>query len=208
MSAVELNVVSPAGAAPVSVPEAVFGVPFNEGLIHQLVVTFLANARTASAHQKTRAEVRGGGRKPWKQKGSGRARAGSIRSPLWRGGGKTFPAGGENYALKLNKKMYRAGMRSIVSELHRQERLTVVDAFGVDEPRTRALVARLGELEMTARPLLLLTEGMDLNLELAARNLPGVEVCDVRHAGPVALVHPERIVATRGAITLLSEGLS
>lgn len=208
MSAVELNVMSPAGAAPVSVPEAVFDVPFNEGLVHQLVVTFLANARTASAHQKTRAEVRGGGRKPWKQKGSGRARAGSIRSPLWRGGGKTFPAGGENYGLKLNKKMYRAGMRAIVSELHRQERLTVVEEFGVNEPRTRALVARLAELDLTARPLLLLTEATDLNLELAARNLPGIEVCDVRHAGPVALVHPERVIATRAAITVLSEGLS
>ena len=202
----ELQVI--AGATPLTVADAVFDAPFNEGLVHQLVVRHLANARTATAHQKTRAEVRGGGKKPWKQKGSGRARAGSIRSPLWRGGGKTFPAGGENYTQKLNKKMYRAGMRCIVSELHRQGRLTVIEAFGVTEPRTRAMVARLAELGLDERPVLLLTAEFDLNLELAARNLPGVDVEELRYASPVALVRPERVVATREAVAALVEGLA
>ena len=252
----ELQVI--AGATPLTVADAVFDAPFNEGLVHQLVVRHLANARTATAHQKTRAEVRGGGKKPWKQKGSGRARAGSIRSPLWRGGGKTFPAGGENYTQKLNKKMYRAGMRCIVSELHRQGRLTVIEAFGVTEPRTRAMVARLAELGLDERPVLLLIVGnedrqprqadlldqlslidllktvrpdeiynlgamsfvptswqqpvltaeFDLNLELAARNLPGVDVEELRYASPVALVRPERVVATREAVAALVEGLA
>lgn len=202
----ELQVI--AGGAPLTVADTVFDVPFNEGLVHQLVVRHLANARTATAHQKTRAEVSGGGKKPWKQKGSGRARAGSIRSPLWRGGGKTFPAGGENYTQKLNKKMYRAGMRCIVSELNRQGRLTVVESFGVNEPKTKAIVARLAELGLEDRPLLLLTADFDLNLELAARNLPGVDVEQLRYANPVALVRPERVVATREAVAALVEGLA
>lgn len=204
----ELPVMAAGGSAPaLSVTEELFGAPFNEGLVHQLVVTYLANARTASAHQKTRAEVSGGGRKPWKQKGSGRARHGSIRSPIWRGGGRTFPAGGEVYGRKLNKKMYRAGMRAIVSELYRQDRLSVVESWDLDQPKTRLLVERLVALGAEARPLLLLTAETDLTLELAARNLPYVEVCEVRYVNPVSLVRPERVVATRAAVQALTEAL-
>jgi large subunit ribosomal protein L4 len=205
---VELSVIYPQGAAPVSVAEGVFDVPFNEGLVHQIVVAYQANGRSASAHQKTRAMVSGGGRKPWKQKGSGRARAGSIRSPLWRGGGKVFPAGGENYQQKVNKKMYRAAMRAIVSELRRQERLVVVDEFAIGEPRTRLLIGRLAELAGDTRPLLLVSAEPDMNLILAARNLPNVEVCTAAQASPVALIRPERVIATRAAVAALEERLT
>lgn len=204
----ELSVIYPQGAAPAQVADVVFDAPFNEGLVHQIVVAYQANARTASAHQKNRAAVRGGGRKPWRQKGTGRARAGTIRSPLWRGGGKVFPAGGEHYAQKVNKKMYRAAMRAIVSELRRQERLVVVEEFGVTEPRTRVLLARLAELAQAARPLLLVSAQPDLNLTLAARNLPWVEVCAAAQASPVALIRPERVIASRAALAALEERLA
>jgi large subunit ribosomal protein L4 len=187
--------------------DTVFDRPFNEGLVHQLVVAFLANARQADAKQKTRTEVRGGGRKPWKQKGSGRARAGSIRSPLWRGGGKVFPAGGENYSQKLNKKMYRAGMRSIFSELLRLGRLQLVDGFALDAPKTRALVGRLEQLQIPTGHLLLVVDELSAELALASRNLVGVEACEVQDLNPLALIWAERIVMTADAARAVEEWL-
>lgn len=187
--------------------DAVFDRPFNEGLVHQLVVAFMANARQADAKQKTRTEVRGGGRKPWKQKGSGRARAGSIRSPLWRGGGKVFPAGGENYSQKLNKKMYRAGMRSIFSELARIGRLQLVDGFPLEAPKTRTLVDRLEQLQIPTGHLLLVVDELTAELALASRNLVGVEACEVQDLNPLALIWAERIVMTADAARAVEEWL-
>jgi large subunit ribosomal protein L4 len=191
----------------VELADAVFDRPFNEGLVHQMVVAFMANARQADAKQKTRREVRGGGRKPWKQKGSGRARAGSIRSPLWRGGGKVFPAGGENYSQKLNKKMYRAGMRGIFSELRRLGRLQLVDSFGLDSVKTRDLVSRLSQLEIPTGHLLLVVDELSMELALASRNLVGVEACEVQDLNPLALVWAERVVMTADAARAVEEWL-
>ena len=204
----ELSVTAVEGAGGnVVLSYAVFDRPFNEGLVHQMVVAFLANARQADAKQKTRTEVRGGGRKPWKQKGSGRARAGSIRSPLWRGGGKVFPAGGENYSQKLNKKMYRVGMRSIFSELLRLGRLQLVDGFALDAPKTRALVARLEQLQIPTGHLLLVVDELSAELALASRNLVGVEACEVQDLNPLALIWAERIVMTADAARAVEEWL-
>ena len=204
----ELSVAAVQGAGgSVVLADTVFDRPFNEGLVHQLVVAFLANARQADAKQKTRTEVRGGGRKPWKQKGSGRARAGSIRSPLWRGGGKVFPAGGENYTQKLNKKMYRAGMRSIFSELLRLGRLQLVDGFALDAPKTRALVGRLEQLQIPTGHLLLVVDELSAELALASRNLVGVEACEVQDLNPLALIWAERIVMTADAARAVEEWL-
>jgi large subunit ribosomal protein L4 len=204
----ELSVTAVEGAGgSVVLADTVFDRPFNEGLVHQLVVAFLANARQADAKQKTRTEVRGGGRKPWKQKGSGRARAGSIRSPLWRGGGKVFPAGGENYSQKLNKKMYRAGMRSIFSELLRLGRLQLVDGFALDAPKTRALVGRLQQLQIPTGHLLLVVDELSAELALASRNLVGVEACEVQDLNPLALIWAERIVMTADAARAVEEWL-
>lgn len=191
----------------VELADAVFDRPFNEGLVHQMVVAFMANARQADAKQKTRREVRGGGRKPWKQKGSGRARAGSIRSPLWRGGGKVFPGGGENYTQKLNKKMYRAGMRGIFSELRRLGRLQLVDSFGLDSVKTRDLVSRLSQLEIPTGHLLLVVDELSVELALASRNLVGVEACEVQDLNPLALVWAERVVMTADAARAVEEWL-
>ena len=204
----ELSVAAVEGAGgSVVLADTVFDRPFNEGLVHQLVVAFMANARQADAKQKTRTEVRGGGRKPWKQKGSGRARAGSIRSPLWRGGGKVFPAGGENYTQKLNKKMYRAGMRSIFSELLRLGRLQLVDGFALDAPKTRALVGRLEQLQIPTGHLLLVVDELSAELALASRNLVGVEACEVQDLNPLALIWAERIVMTADAARAVEEWL-
>lgn len=191
----------------IELADTVFDRPFNEGLVHQMVVAFMANARQADAKQKTRREVRGGGRKPWKQKGSGRARAGSIRSPLWRGGGKVFPAGGENYTQKLNKKMYRAGMRGIFSELRRLGRLQLVDGFGLDSLKTRDLVSRLAQLDIPTGHLLLVVDELSVELALASRNLVGVEACEVQDLNPLALVWAERVVMTADAARAVEEWL-
>ena len=191
----------------VELADIVFDRPFNEGLVHQMVVAFMANARQADAKQKTRSEVRGGGRKPWKQKGSGRARAGTIRSPLWRGGGKVFPGGGENYSQKLNKKMYRAGMRGIFSELRRLGRLQLVDGFGLDSVKTRDLVSRLAQLDIPTGHLLLVVDELSVELALASRNLVGVEACEVQDLNPLALVWAERVVMTADAARAVEEWL-
>jgi large subunit ribosomal protein L4 len=190
----------------VSVSDAAFGADFNETLIHQLVVSFMSAARAGTKAQKTRSDVSGGGAKPFRQKGTGRARAGTIRSPLWRTGGVTFAARPRDYSKKLNKKMYRAGMRSIVSELVRQERLIVVEEMAIAEPKTKAMAAKMAELGVTRG--LVLTDGLDSNLYLAARNIPNLQVLDVALADPVSLVGNEKVVIDQAGLKKLEERLS
>jgi large subunit ribosomal protein L4 len=190
----------------IAVSETVFGSEYKEALVHQLVTAYLAGGRSGTKAQKNRARVSGGGAKPWNQKGSGRARAGTIRSPLWRSGGVTFAAKPRDYSQKLNKKMYRAGIRSIFSELARQERLLIVDDITVDAPKTRQLVAKLEELGVSKT--LIVTETGDEKLYLSARNLWNVEVCDVAGLNPVNLVGFEKIVITVGAVRAIEEWLS
>ncbi len=189
-----------------SVSDAVFGSDFNEALVHQLVVTYMAGARAGTKAQKNRSAVSGGGAKPWRQKGTGRARAGTIRSPLWRKGGVTFAAQPRDYSKKLNKKMYRAGLRSILSELLRQDRLIVVDELKVAEPRTRLMAAKMAELGVDNA--LVLTDGLDSNLYLAARNIPNLMVMDVAIVDPVNLVRFEKVVIDQAALKKLEERLS
>jgi large subunit ribosomal protein L4 len=206
----KLTVVNEAGkkAGPeIEVSDSVFGAAFNEPLVHQVVVAYQANARQGTRKQKTRSEVRGGGRKPWRQKGTGRARAGTIRSPLWRGGGKIFPASpDENFARKVNRKMYRGAMCAILSELVRQGRLLTVQGLRVEPPKTRLLAAKLRELG--APDALIVTEAADEGLALAARNLPGVEVCTVAGADPVSLVAFDKVIVTASALKRLEERLA
>ena len=190
----------------VSVSDAAFAAEFNETLVHQLVVSFMSAARSGTKAQKTRSDVSGGGAKPFRQKGTGRARAGTIRSPLWRSGGVTFAARPRDYSKKLNKKMYRAGMRSIVSELVRQDRLVVVDEMSVAEPKTKLVAARMADLGITSG--LVLTDGLDSNLYLAARNIPNLVVMDVALADPVSLVRQEKVVIDQAALKKLEERLA
>jgi len=204
----DLNIVNAKGASAgnVAVPEAVFGRDFNETLVHQVVTAYLAGARAGTHAQKTRTQVRGGGAKPFKQKGTGRARAGTIRSPLWRGGGKTFAAVTADYSQKVNKQMYRSAMRSILSELNRQERLVVVDEFAVQQPKTAELVAKLKALGMDN--VLIVTDSADDALYLAARNLSRVDVRAVVEIDPVSLVKYEKVLMTAGAAKQLGEKLA
>ncbi|SEK57388.1 50S ribosomal protein L4 [Ectothiorhodospira marina] len=190
----------------VDVSDVAFARDFNETLVHQAVVAHMAGGRSGTKAQKTRAQVRGGGAKPWRQKGTGRARAGTIRSPLWRGGGKIFAASPRSYAQKLNRKMYRAAMASIFSELVRQERLVVVEDFKVGEPRTKALIAKLSELGLESA-LIVATEA-DANLYLSARNLPKVDVLDVAEINPVSLVGAEKVLITVSALKHVEGWLS
>lgn len=190
----------------ISVSDTVFGSEYKEDLVHQLVTAYLAGGRSGTKAQKNRAAVSGGGAKPWNQKGSGRARAGTIRSPLWRSGGVTFAARPRNYTQKLNKKMYRAGICSIFSELSRQDRLVVVDDITVDAPKTRQLVAKLKDLGVSKT--LIITETGDESLYLSARNLWDVEVTDVEGLNPVNLVGFEKIVVTVGAVRKIEEWLA
>jgi large subunit ribosomal protein L4 len=183
---------------PVSVSEAVFGQPFNEALVHQLVVSYLAAGRTGTKGQKSRSDVSGGGAKPWRQKGSGRARAGTTRSPLWRTGGVTFAASNRSYRQKLNKKMYRAAMRSIYSELLRQERILVTDDIYPASPKTRELCLKLKSLGL--KGALIITDAMNIDLFLASRNIPSIEVCTSDSVSPVALVHSDKVVVTTQAV--------
>jgi large subunit ribosomal protein L4 len=195
-----------AAAAEMEVSDAVFAAAFNEPLVHQIVVAHQAGARRATRAQKTRSEVRGGGKKPWRQKGTGRARAGTIRSPLWRGGGRTFPASpSENFVQKVNRKMYRGALRAILSELARQGRLVAVSDFSVTEPKTKTLASRLKT--MGANDVLIVADAIDANLMLAARNLPGVDVRTVAHADPVALVRHEKVIMTQAALKKFEEML-
>ena len=188
----------------VTVSDAVFGADYNEALVHQVLVAFMAGSRSGTAKQKTRAEVRGGGRKPWKQKGTGQARAGTIRSPLWRGGGRTFAAVPRDYSQKVNRKMYRGALRAILSELVRQDRLQVAERIAVTEPRTRALVEQLAQWNIapTAR-VLLVVESVSESLILAARNLYRVQICEAGRVNPVALVGAEHVLIERGALATL-----
>jgi large subunit ribosomal protein L4 len=188
-----------------NVSEAVFGQDYNEGLIHQLVVTYMANARAGTRAQKTRSEVSGGGVKPWKQKGTGRARAGTIRSPIWRTGGVTFAAKPQDHSKKMNKKMYAVAMRSILSELIRQDRLVIVDSITLDQPKTKALTTLLADNGMLNSLIVLAAE--DVNLQLASRNIHKVDVCAAFEVDPVSLLSFEKICITADAIALIEERL-
>ena len=190
----------------VSVSDDAFNASFNEALVHQLVVSYMSAARAGTRAQKNRSSVSGGGAKPWRQKGTGRARAGTIRSPLWRSGGVTFAASPADHSKKLNKKMYRVGMRSLVSELVRSERLIVIESLAVTEPKTKMMKARLDELGV--KSALILTDGLDSNVYLAARNIPSVLVMDVALADPVSLVKQEFVVIEESALKKLEERLS
>lgn len=192
-------------AETVSASTAVFGQAFNETLVHQLVTSYLANARSGTKAQKNRAAVSGGGRKPWRQKGTGRARAGTIRSPLWRGGGVTFAASNRSYKQKLNKKMYRAGMRSILSELLRQNRLLVSEDIYPSEPKTKVFVDKLKAYGV--RGALIVADREDQNLALASRNVPGVDVCLAENVDPVSLIAAEKVIVTPQAVKHLEERL-
>jgi large subunit ribosomal protein L4 len=187
--------------------DVTFGAEFNQPLVHQVVTAFRAAGRQGTKAQKTRAAVRGGGAKPWKQKGTGRARAGTSRSPIWVGGGRAFAAAPRDYSQKVNRKMYRAAMRSILSELVRQDRLLVVDQIKIEEPRTKLLVARLDELKV-GRNVLILVESYKTKVCLAARNLPYVEVLDLREVNPVSLIRFDKVVATEAALKALEERLA
>ena len=200
----ELNIVKPDGAnGTLNVSEVAFGREFNQDLVHQAVVAFLAGARQGTKAQKTRSEVSGGGKKPWRQKGTGRARAGTIRSPIWRSGGKAFAAKPRNFEQKLNKKMYRAALRCILSELNRQERLVVVEDFAVEGPKTKSLVQKLAQYDLSEA--LIVTEEVNENLYLASRNLHKVDVRDVQGVDPVALIGFEKVVVTVPALKKFEE---
>jgi large subunit ribosomal protein L4 len=205
----ELKVINEKGEAQKSVDasETLFGRAYNESLVHQVVVAYQANGRQGTRQQKTRSEVRHSTKKPWRQKGTGRARAGMTSSPLWRGGGRIFPnKPDENFSQKLNRKMYRAGMASILSQLVREDRLSVIEALTLDEPKTKLLVGKLRDLSMDH--VLILTDKLDENLYLSSRNLPNVLVLEARHADPVSLLHYEKILVTRAAVKHLEEALA
>ncbi|MFL0809945.1 MAG: 50S ribosomal protein L4 [Agarilytica sp.] len=202
----ELSIATPQGAkGTVAVSEVAFGKEFNQDLVHQAVVAYMAAARQGSKAQKTRSEVSGGGKKPWRQKGTGRARAGTIRSPIWRAGGVTFAAKPRDFEQKLNKKMYRAALRCIVSELARQERLVVVEGFDVDAPKTKNLVQALASYDIA--DVLIVSEEVSENLYLASRNLHKVDVRDVAGLDPVSLVRAEKVLITVAALKKLEEVL-
>lgn len=194
------------GGGSLEVSDDAFGAKFNEALIHQVVTAYMAGGRAGTKAQKTRAEVRGGGRKPFKQKGSGRARAGTTRGPIWVGGGRAFAARPRDYTQKVNRKMYQAAMRSVLSELIRQDRLVVVDAIEMAKPKTKDLVKYLQGFNLD-QVLILVEEGQD-NLRLSARNLPSVEVLDVKELNPVSLVRFGKVLATSGALKAVAERLS
>ena len=203
----ELSIATPQGAkGTVAVSEAAFGREFNQDLVHQAVVAYMAAGRQGTKAQKNRAAVSGGGKKPWRQKGTGRARAGTIRSPLWRSGGVTFAAQPRNFEQKLNKKMYRAALRCILSELNRQERLIVVEEFDLDAPKTKTLVQKLAQYDLSEA--LIVSDSVSENLYLASRNLHKVDVRDVQGIDPVSLVGFEKVVVTVPALKKLEEALA
>ena len=194
------------GSGSVEVSDDTFGASFNEPLVHQVITAYRAASRSGSKRQKNRSDVRGGGAKPWRQKGTGRARAGTSRGPIWVGGGRAFAARPRDYSQKVNRKMYRAAMRSVVSELIRQDRLLVTDALQLAAPKTRDLVAKLNELKLDN--VLILVAQYEENLCLAARNIPHVDVLDLREINPVDLIRYERVLATKDAVKQLEERLS
>ena len=194
------------GSGSVDVAEAAFGADFNEALIHQVVTAYLAGGRAGTKAQKNRAAVRGGGAKPWAQKGTGRARAGTIRSPIWVGGGRTFAASPRDHSQKVNKKMYRAALRSVLSELVRQDRLVIVKELELEAPKTKLLATKLKELDLDN--VLILNEAFDEKVFLAVRNLPNVGICDAASIDPVVLIRFEKVLITLPALKLLEERLS
>ena len=200
-----MNLIIANDGAELSVSDATFAAPYNETLIHQLVTAYQAGGRAGTKRQKSRAEVRGGGKKPWAQKGPGSARAGSIRSPIWVGGGRAFAARPRDFTQKLNRKMYRAGLRSLLAQLVRTDRLIVTSELSVAEPKTKLLVEKLRQFAV--RKLLIVVEAQDDNLSLAARNLPFVDVLTASAINPVALVAYDKVLMTVGAVKLLEERL-
>jgi len=193
-------------AATVAGADTVFGRDFNEALVHQIVVAFQANARSGNRAQKDRAEVKHSTKKPWRQKGTGRARAGMTSSPIWRGGGRTFPnSPEENFSQKVNKKMYRAGIRAILSQLVREGRLAVVDTFALESPKTKLAAAKLKGMGLES--VLIITDALDENVYLATRNLPHVAVVEPRYADPLSLIHYKNVLITKPAVAQLEEML-
>jgi len=194
------------GSGSVDVAESAFGAEFNEALVHQVVNAFLAGGRAGTKAQKNRAAVRGGGAKPWRQKGTGRARAGTIRSPIWVGGGRTFAAKPRDYSQKVNKKMYRAALRSVFSELVRQDRVVVTESITMEAPKTRELASMLKGLELDN--VLIINEAFDEKVFLSARNLANVGICDAASIDPVVLMRFEKVLITLPALKLIEGRLS
>jgi len=194
------------GSGTVDVADSAFGAEFNEALVHQVVNAFLAGGRAGTKAQKNRAEAQGGGAKPWRQKGTGRARAGTIRSPIWVGGGRAFAAKPRDYSQKVNKKMYRAALRSVFSELVRQDRLVVTDSITMNAPKTKELAGRLKDLGMDS--VLIVNEAFDEKVFLSARNLTDVGICDAASIDPVVLMRFEKVLITLPALKLVEERLS
>jgi large subunit ribosomal protein L4 len=202
----ELKLIDDKGknASTVAASDALFARDYNEPLVHQIVIAYQANARLGTRAQKGRSEVRHSHKKPWRQKGTGRARAGDVASPLWRKGGKIFPASpDENFSQKVNRKMYRAGMCSILSQLAREDRLKVVESFSVDAPKTKLLADKLKKLGLES--VLVVTDSLDENLVLSSRNLVNVRVLEVGHADPVSLIQFDHVILTRKAVTKFEE---
>ena len=194
-------------AGNVAAPDTVFARDYNEALVHQVVVAYQANARSGNRAQKDRAEVKHSTKKPWRQKGTGRARAGMTSSPLWRGGGRIFPnSPEENFAHKVNRKMYRAGMCSILSQLAREDRIAVVESITVDSPKTKLFAQKVKGMGLDS--VLFITDSVDENLYLASRNLINVAVVEAKHADPVSLVHFKKVLMTRGAVEQMKEILA
>ena len=194
-----------AGGSAIKVSNETFGRDFSEALVHQVVTAYLAGGRAGTKAQKTRSDVSGGGKRPWRQKGTGRARAGTIRSPLWRGGGQTFAARPQDHSQKVNRKMYRGALQAILSELVRQERLVVLDSFELSAPKTSGLLKKLAELDF--KKGLIVTPEVEGNLFLASRNIPGVHVLDVAGLDPVSLVAAEKVIMTVDAVKKIEEWL-
>ncbi len=193
-------------AGTINVSDGVFNVDYNEPLIHQVLTAFMAGSRSGTKAQKSRSEVRGGGKKPWRQKGMGRARAGTIRSPIWRGGGVTFAAKLRNHSQKVNKKMYRGAIRSILSELVRQDRIVCVDEFTVDEAKTKSVLSKLNELDINE--VLIVIDEVSESLYLGARNIPHVDVIDTAEIEPYALIGFEKVLITKAALGKVEAWLS
>ena len=190
----------------ISISNDVFSKEFNESLIHQAVVSFMASSRQGSAKQKNRSEVRGGGKKPYRQKGTGRARAGTIRSPLWRGGGVTFASRPKDFSKKINKKMYRAAIKSIFSELVRQNRLVAIEKPTLKKPKTKEVASFLNEFSLSK--VLIITDELDMNLYLSARNIPNVDVITVREINPINLLKPQKVAVTGEALKQIEEWIN
>ena len=205
----ELQVIDEQGkpTAKIAASDAAFAREYNESLVHQVVTSFLANARQGTRKQKTRGEINKSNKKPWRQKGTGRARAGRASSPLWRGGGKIFPnLPDENFSQKVNRKMYRAGVCSILSQLAREDRLVVVEKFKLDSPKTKLLAAKLKGMGLD--DVLIITDSLDENLQLSSRNLPNVDIVTVSRADPLSLMRHAKVLVTKGAVATFEELLA